>query len=82
MKIPSTRYPWSRNMLNPSTPSSAYYVFFGGAGYVNPEGYAASHQMAKTNIIHELKDTTLINLYNDKAMSFQQLVYEDVRTRK
>lgn len=82
MKIPSTRYPWSRNMLNPSTPSSAYYVFFGGAGYVNHEGYAASHQMAKTNIIHELKDTTLINLYNDKAMSFQQLVYEDVRTRK
>jgi len=82
MHIPAARYPWSRNMLNPYTPSSAYYVFFGGAGYVNEDGFVASHQMDRKNIIYQLKDTSMAAHYNDKAMSYQQLVYEDVRTRK
>ncbi len=82
LHIPATRYPWSRNMLNPNTPSSAYYVFFGGVGYVNEDGFVASHQMDRKNIIFELKDSSFANHYNDKATSYQQLVYEDVRTRK
>ncbi len=82
MKLPVTRYPWSRNMLNPYTPSSAYFVFFGGAGYINENGFASSRQGDQINIHGQLNDSTLTSHYNDKAMSYQQLVYEDVRTRK
>jgi hypothetical protein len=82
MKLPTERYPWSRNMLNPTTPSSAYYVFYGGGGYINEQGFAASHLQNTKNIITELKDSNLSNKMNDKVTSFEQMVYEDVRTRK
>lgn len=82
MKLPTERYPWSRNMLNPTTPSSAYYVFYGGGGYINEQGFAASHLQNTKNIITDLKDSNLSNKMNDKVTSFEQMVYEDVRTRK
>ncbi|HPI53511.1 MAG TPA: LTA synthase family protein [Chitinophagaceae bacterium] len=82
MQLPTSRYPWSRDIFNPYTPSSAYFVFFGGGGYVNEQGYASSHLENQSHIIHEVKDSNLIKPFNDKAMSYQQLVYEDVRTRK
>lgn len=78
MQMPSDRYVWSRNIFNPATPSSAYYVFFGGAGYINENGFVSQHQGSKI-ISHEVKDSTQINYMYDKAMSFQQLVYEGVK---
>jgi phosphoglycerol transferase MdoB-like AlkP superfamily enzyme len=82
MNIKTTRYPWSRNIFNPLTNSSAYYIFFGGIGYISEEGYAASHIGNTFHIDTDIKDSASILKYNNKAMSFQQLVYEDVRTRK
>jgi phosphoglycerol transferase MdoB-like AlkP superfamily enzyme len=82
MGLSADRYPWSRNMMNPSTPSSAYYVFYGGGGYINEQGFAASHLQNPTNVSSNLTDTTQANALNKKATSFEQLVYEDVRNRK
>jgi len=79
MKLNTERYPWSRNSLNPYTPSSAYYVFFGGAGYINNSGFAASYQGTK-NIQTDLTDSVVIIPMHNKAMSFQQLVYEEVKS--
>ena len=78
MEIPSDHYVWSRNLFNPYTPSSAYYVFFGGAGYINDVGYAASHQGDAKNIATNCIQSNLIMPLHNKAMSFQQLVYEEV----
>lgn len=78
MKIPCDRYVWSRNIFNPTTPSSAFYVFFGGAGYINENGFASQHQGSKI-ISHEVKDSSKLNMMYNKAMSFQQLVYEEVK---
>ena len=78
MEIPSDHYVWSRNLFNPFTPSSAYYVFFGGAGYINDLGYAASHQGDAKNIATNCIQSNLIMPLHNKAMSFQQLVYEEV----
>nr|MBP6623905.1 sulfatase-like hydrolase/transferase [Chitinophagaceae bacterium] len=82
MHLSSSRYPWSRNIFNPYTSSSAFYVFYGGAGYINEKGFAASHQESQHIIVSVLKDSSLKIPYNNKAMSFQQLVYEDVKHRK
>ena len=82
MHIDSKRFPWSRNMLNPETPSSAYYVFFGGAGYVNDSGFTASYYNNKNYICTNLVDTSKAAFFQSKAFSFQQLVFENVRLRK
>lgn len=82
LNISAERYPWSRNMMNPTTPSSAYYVFYGGGGYINDTGFAASHLQNPSNVQSNISDTTKANAMNNKATSFEQLVYEDVKNRK
>ncbi|MBL7766155.1 MAG: sulfatase-like hydrolase/transferase [Chitinophagaceae bacterium] len=82
MKLPADRFPWSRDIFNPATPSSAYYIFWGGAGYINDQGYASAHQIMPHHLISDMKDSVLIKHHNTKAQSFQQLVYEDVKGRK
>ena len=81
MNLDASAYPWSRNMLNATTPSSAYYVFYGGIGYINDNGYVASIQNNPLMPTYELKDTSQLKHMTDKALSFQQLIYEDVKNR-
>jgi phosphoglycerol transferase MdoB-like AlkP superfamily enzyme len=81
LQLPANRYPWSRNMFNPNTPSSAFYVFFGGAGYVNKYGYASSYQGNPKQIISNIKDSSQLKQCYDKAMSFQQLIYDEVSAK-
>jgi phosphoglycerol transferase MdoB-like AlkP superfamily enzyme len=78
MQLPTQRYKWSRDLFNPQTSSSAFYVFFGGAGYVNDAGYAASNQMDLHTIQTNLSDSARFGPMQQKAMSFQQLLYEEV----
>ncbi len=82
MKIDSKRFPWSRNMMNPSTPSSAYYVFFGGGGYVTDAGFTAFVYNNLQYICSDVTDSVLKKSCFNKARSFQQLVFENVRMRK
>lgn len=82
MGIDSKKYPWSRNMLNPFTPSAAYYVFYGGAGYVNDRGYVGADYYNNDFVSSNLQDSLLINEYKIRALSFQQLVFENLRWRK
>lgn len=81
LNIPATRYTWSRNIFNPHTPSSAYYVFFGGSGYLNSQGYAASYLVNPFAANSDITDSILQKKLLNKSLSFQQLVYEDVRKR-
>lgn len=82
MNIDTKRYPWSRNMLNPYTPSSAFFVFFGGGGYLTETGYASTTYDNLSHIDNDLKDSVLIKAYITKSLAFQQLVFENVRLRK
>lgn len=82
MKLDISSYPWSRNMLNPYTSSSAFYVFYGGAGYVSDNGYIGINYSNKDNINTSLLDSNELNIYKKKALAFQQLVFENVRLRK
>lgn len=82
MGLDKSRYTWSRNLFNPYLSNSAYFVFYGGVGYVTEKGYASYSQSNRNYIYSNLNDTSLQRNYYNKATSFQQLVYEDVRTRK
>lgn len=82
MNIDSRAYPWSRNMMNPYTPSSAFYVFYGGAGYVYDSGYVAASYHNLNYVNSNMQDSALIKILKAKALSFQQLVFENVRHRK
>jgi phosphoglycerol transferase MdoB-like AlkP superfamily enzyme len=82
MNLNTDQYGWSRNMFQSNTPSSAYYVFFGGIGYVNENGFVASQLNNMKHPITKITDTMLTNRMLQKGISFQQLVYEDVRLRK
>lgn len=82
LKLNSSRYPWSRNMLNPTTPSSAYYTFYGGGGYVNEKGFVADDYNNPTLVCTNISDSALLAPYKTKALRFQQLVFENVRLRK
>ena len=82
LKLPSKDYVWSRNIFNPYTPSSAYYVVFGAVGYINDAGSAGSYQQSNYILHSKNLDTMQAIKLNNKATSFQQLVYEDVKNRK
>jgi phosphoglycerol transferase MdoB-like AlkP superfamily enzyme len=81
LNLPSKEYVWSRNIFNPYTPSSAYYVVFGAAGYINEIGSAGSHQRSKFILHSKNIDTIEAIKLNNKAMSFQQLIYEDLKAK-
>ena len=82
MGLDQSRYPWSRDLFNPTLPNAAYYIFYGGVGRVTPEGYASYSQTNRNHIYSNLPDSISQRQSFDRATSFQQLVYEDVRTRK
>ncbi|MBP9932611.1 MAG: LTA synthase family protein [Chitinophagaceae bacterium] len=82
MQVPGNRYPWSRNMMSPSHPSSAYFIYYGGVGYICNEGYCSSMQFDPMHLYTSSSDTSQAARWRDKALSFQQLVYENVRLRK
>lgn len=82
MGLKRKRYPWTRDLFNPTNPNAAYYIFYGGVGRVTSDGYASYSQSNRNHIYSHLSDTNLQRSYYNKATSFQQLVYEDVRTRK
>lgn len=77
MHLPPERYKWSRNIFNPYTPSSAYYVFYDGGGYVNDTGYSGINFKYPKSVITNMEDSSLVKRYNAKAASFYQLVYEE-----
>ncbi len=77
MHLSPERYKWSRNIFNPYTPSSAYYVFYDGGGYVNDTGYSAINLKFPQAYCSNLTDSLLIKLYKAKAGSFSQLIYEE-----
>lgn len=82
LNIKSKAFPWSRNSLNPYTKSSAFYIVYGAAGYINDNGYAACSQQS-TFIKHpENLDTITVNSLYNKAMSFQQLIYEEEKSKR
>jgi phosphoglycerol transferase MdoB-like AlkP superfamily enzyme len=78
----SKNYPWSRNMMNPFTPSSAYYVFYGGAGYLNDQGFVGADYYNSSYISTPIEDSAVMKQFRTKALSFQQLVFENLRYRK
>ncbi|MBP9933302.1 MAG: hypothetical protein KBF25_06390, partial [Chitinophagaceae bacterium] len=65
-----------------SHPSSAYFIFYGGVGYICNEGYCSSMQFDPMHLYTSSSDTSQAACWRDKALSFQQLVYENVRLRK
>lgn len=81
MHIDDSRYPWSRNVLCNQFPSDAFYVFFGGIGYINTTGYAATYIQDRSYVHHSDMNDSLFNAMAKKANAFQQLVYENVRLR-
>lgn len=81
MHIDDSRYPWSRNILCKQFPSDAYYVFYGGIGYVNTTGYAATYILDRSYVHHSDMKDSMYNSMAKKANAFQQLVYENVRLR-
>lgn len=81
MQIDDSRYPWSRNIFCNKFPSDAYYVFFGGVGYINNIGYAATYIQNRPYVHHSDMNDSLFTSMAKKANAFQQLVYENVRLR-
>jgi phosphoglycerol transferase MdoB-like AlkP superfamily enzyme len=75
------RYTWSRNMFNPYTNDGSFYVYYGGVGYVDKEGFVGVYTSYQSNPIFELKDTSLLLNYKLKALKYQQMVYEDFKIR-
>jgi len=49
LKIKSSQFKWSKDLLNPTTPGFAMYTFEVGFGWVCPEGYCVwDHNLKKT----------------------------------
>lgn len=76
MNLPSEHYLLSRNIFNLALPSSCYYVFFDGCGYINENGFSTAYATAPTHGVSCIPDSSLQTHYAHKAASYQQLIFE------
>ncbi len=76
LQLPSEKYFFSRNFLNLSLPSSTYYVFFDGCGYLTDKGYATASVLNPEHSVSNITDVGLQTLYTQKVASYQQLIFE------
>jgi phosphoglycerol transferase MdoB-like AlkP superfamily enzyme len=81
LHLPASHYNLSRNVLNTTTPSSAYYVFYDGCGYVCEDGFAAIYANDPRKHISDIADEGKLNQYAMKAACYQQLLYEKIAGR-
>jgi phosphoglycerol transferase MdoB-like AlkP superfamily enzyme len=76
------KYTWGKNILNPFSPSFAYFPSFSGGGIIKEKGYIS--------FVHK-NDELVFNTFSDKqeeieqlkseAKAFQQILYEDYRLK-
>jgi phosphoglycerol transferase MdoB-like AlkP superfamily enzyme len=45
-----SRYPWSKDLMNPKVPQFAFHAIINGYGWVTPKGNFAYHMEQKTNV--------------------------------
>ncbi len=76
LNLPSTQYILSRNIFTVSIPSSCYYVFFDGCGYITDSGFSTVYAGNPKHIISSIKDAAMMEHHAHKAASYQQLIFE------
>jgi len=81
MQLNADQYKLSRDIFNPTTPSSAYYVFYNGSGYINENGYTGFNFNYPKSVTTDLKDSIEIETGKAKAAGFSQLIYEGIKGR-
>lgn len=82
MKIDTKPYVWSRDMLNPYTPASAFFIFYGGAGYITQEGYASIYQQQENAKTSFGDDSLKTKSYIRKARAFEQVLYSGLQQKQ
>lgn len=82
MGLNSERFPWSRDLFHPQSPSSAYYVYYGGVGYIDSAGMAGTYQASQDFLVTDVADSLQARARSHKARAFQQRVYEMVEEMK
>lgn len=82
MGLRTERFPWSRDLFHPQSPCSAYYVYYGGVGYIDSAGMAGTYQASRDFLITDVTDSIQASRRAAKARAFQQRVYESVLEMK
>lgn len=72
MQIPADKFHWSKNLLDSSSNSFAFYNFNNGFGWVTPDGFATMDNVSK-KVIHKSEgfDTSLLKY----GKAFMQVSY-------
>jgi len=63
LKINSTDFPWSRNLMNPTIPEFAFYESTDGVGWVSPDGY-----FVYSNTIGDFMEIEIAAQYQDSIV--------------
>lgn len=73
-------YTWSRDLLNEYTPSGAYFPFYGGAGFIDQQGFCSGRQ-ANGSWVSSFSDSLQKEKYGCCAYSFMQKIYQEIYDR-
>lgn len=79
MKGNTSRYPWSKDLMNPKVPQFAFHATIGGYGWVTPKGNLTRHMESKKII----EDTYTSNALSKKELKrchwFLSVLYEEYK---
>lgn len=74
----ATKYPWSKDLLNPAAPEFAFHTVIGGYGWVTPKG-SLSYQMEHKQFLINTYDKKDFDEELKKCHAYLTAVYEDYK---
>lgn len=82
MDLPSHRYIFGKNMMNPYTKPFAFYPFSRGCGYITSEGTVATAEWMKDTIeVQENKGKLKVAQVKQEMYALRQWLYDDFISR-
>ena len=78
LNIPSNKFKWSKDLLDSSARSFAFYGFNDGFGFVTPSGIVTMDNVSK-KVIYEKGNVDSVDINNGKA--YMQFSYQDFLNR-
>jgi phosphoglycerol transferase MdoB-like AlkP superfamily enzyme len=80
LRVPSTNFTWSRNVLDSAYTPFATFVYNDGIGYVHPKGTIVFDQESKQRILSS-GDSSQFSQIEKKARAYEQIYFQEYLKR-
>ncbi len=77
MKINTSAFPWSKNLMNPYASEFAFFELNEGFGWIRPDGYIAYDFFNKRYYANTFSDSLQLNKAHKEGASYLQVLFQE-----